>query len=457
MNKNNPQRKKKPAKKNASTNQQAGPSRTTGGKGKGKQVQPQQTTLAARTAARKTVANRKRAAGDMKYTQALHFFDAGQYEAALESLKAACMTFKTQPKYALKMAATLSKLERYDDAIDMASYAIAVQPNDTFNARLLRATIFIKDQEYDYAAADLVTCKRDKPDSQEVASAIQQLHELWDVDDEYLQKNPDEANKDIVYPDFANCTANFDLDCNSDTEESTHKGDGRVCTNYNQGMCKYGKDCYSRHSVDSRSIRDQLGRNVCIFHIIGRCHFSAGGRCWYSHSTSHLPKQGWWNDAEYVAYYRSIYDVLKTTGSNQVMDLMLGGDMNGQWRPFERRTNFAAGMQTLNQPENLRRAIYRRCEEAVAQVIGMNPKDVGRKGRNGVLGQALRYFGVGYHGQQRRSRRYEESDSDDYDYDEYGEGGYDSDGDLLQEMLSLGIKPWDEDAYDILAYLASEY
>ncbi|KAJ7068725.1 hypothetical protein C8F01DRAFT_1227725 [Mycena amicta] len=475
MNNNNPS-KKKPSgskkKKKPSQNQQGGSqtANTTyrgaggsSGKGKGKQPQQAPPTLAARTAARKVVSERKRSTADREYNKALRFFDTGEYDAALSALKDACRLFKTQPRYAMKMASTLMKLERYDDAIDMATFRIAIEPvasNDAFDARFLRATAFLKSKQFGHAAADLINCRIDKPNAAEVQAAIEELHGVWEVDDEYFEQNPDEAEKDVVYPDMATCTANYYLDCDSDTEESTHVGNGRPCGNYNKGRCTYGSRCHLRHAVDSRSIRDRLGQNVCIFSILGRCHFASGNRCWYSHSTTHLPQQGWWNNHEYVAYYCAIYDLLKTTGSNEVMDLMLGGDMNGHWLPFERHDKFLAGLETLNKPENFRRAMQRQCDELFADIIGMDAKDIGRKGHKGVLGQAQRFFGGGGGVlRSRRRARFVDSDSDEYDSGGgYGYGGYDSDDyggyyDVYEELMLQGIKPWDPEAGAALRFL----
>nr|GAT58494.1 predicted protein [Mycena chlorophos] len=337
----------------------------------------------------------------------------------------------------MKMAETFMKLGRFHDAIDMATFHIAVmRGGSTFHSRFLRANAFIQTKQYGHAAADLINCRNEDPSSTEVAASIEKLHSLWEVDDEYFDRHPEEAKKEAVYRDLAPCTANFDLDCESDTEESTHFGfgAGKPCLAYNHGYCRHGRNCRSRHAPDSRSIRDRLGHNVCVFSILGRCHFAAGSRCWYSHSTDNLPEHGWWRDPEYIKYYRTVYDILKATESTSVLDLMLGGDMNGRWLPFERRDRFAAGVATLGGSESFRSEIMDRCEQARAGLLS----------RPDLVNSQARMFGSGGLGRRR-------SDWDDYDYSDYEVYSDHSDGEfgalshMLEEMMSQGIKPWDDD------------
>ncbi|KAJ7199692.1 hypothetical protein GGX14DRAFT_661755, partial [Mycena pura] len=146
----------------------------------------------------------------------------------------------------------------------------------------------------------------------------------------------------MEYPPVTSCTANFYLDCPSDTEDSLHQGNGKPCKSYNIGRCISGKDCRGQHAGDSKSIRDRLGRNVCLLYLIDRCRFpDTPGECWYAHSRAHLPATGWWNNPKYFAYYGGMYDALKASGSHDVlMDRVLGGNMNGTWLPFEYREQF---------------------------------------------------------------------------------------------------------------------
>ncbi|KAF7294336.1 hypothetical protein HMN09_01162800 [Mycena chlorophos] len=371
--------KKKPAKK--PTNQQTGaggtgtsstqrnnggPAGQTNAKGKGKQKAPQnqrasgsgpqfvqQPSLASKVAARKAVSVRKRIVAEKEYDKALMLHDAGDYDAALSALKNACRIFKTEPKYALKMASVFMKLKRYDDAIDMATFHIAVDDNEQHIAsRFLRATAFIERGDYGKAAVDLINCKNIRPDALEVAAAIEHLHTLWDPEDDYFSRNPAEADTDVVHGDLSPCTANYDLDCESDTEESTHMGNGQACKKYNTSSCGHGSKCRMRHAVDAKSIRDKLGRNVCIFYLIDRCY--KGSACLYRHSKEHLPKLGWWANTEYVAYYRGMYDILHDNGVSD-KNMILGDVMNGRLLPFDYRTDFVnATVQSLKKTSSER-------------------------------------------------------------------------------------------------------
>ncbi|KAJ7206292.1 hypothetical protein GGX14DRAFT_643293 [Mycena pura] len=354
-------------------------------------------SLAERTRARKAVSDRKLAAAEQHYEKGVGFFGEEKYEDAVVALQDACTTFKTLPKYANKMVDAYMKLEMFDETVNLTSFLVALEPKDSFEARLIRATAFMKTEEYDSAAGDLQRCKKDKPDDVRVDAAIEELRKVWDVPFDKWDMAA------AAWPDFSPCTANFHLDCPSDTEDSKHHSSLRPCRYYNQGKCAYGAKCRNSHAADARSIRDNLGRNVCLFYLMDRCKFaSTPGECWYSHSKAHLPAAGWWNNPSYTESYRRLYDVYKSTGSNQVMDCLLGGDMNGGWRPYEQPARFELGMELMLGEDSL-------------DGIGSGSED----------------------------------DDDPYEF------GF-SRGDI-EELLCQGVKPWDDDAGAVLAALSGDW
>nr|GAT58495.1 predicted protein [Mycena chlorophos] len=464
--------KKKPAKK--PTNQQTGaggtgtsstqrnnggPAGQTNAKGKGKQKAPQkqpasgssrvslgpqfvqQASPASRATARKAVSIRKRAAAENEYDKAILLHDAGDYDAALSALKNACRIFKTEPKYALKMASVFMKLKRYDDAIDMATFHIAVDDSgEHIASRFLRATAFIERGDYGKAAVDLINCKNIRHDALEVAAAIEHLHKVWDPEDDYFSRNPAEADTDVVHGDLSPCTANYDLDCESDTEESTHMGNGQACKKYNTSSCGYGSKCRMRHAVDAKSIRDNLGRNVCIFYLIDRCY--KGSACLYRHSKENLPKLGWWAKTEYVAYYRGMYDILHDNGVSD-KNMILGDVMNGRLLPFEYRANFInAAVQSVKKTsseilpvwlENVRRGIKNDLE------LGADEDEPA--------------FFPSTRARRRYRRRTDRSSDVEYDVDDDSDEwnwssmiNGDGSGMHVSDLVMLGIRPWDADA-----------
>jgi hypothetical protein len=77
-----------------------------------------------------------------------------------------------------------------------------------------------------------------------------------------------------------------------------------TCRFYNHSGCRRGKKCLFSHAPDTRSVRDDRGRNVCLYYLIGKCKWNMF-TCIYSHSKDHLPDEykvddtsrpSWWND-----------------------------------------------------------------------------------------------------------------------------------------------------------------
>ncbi|KAH9483570.1 putative mitochondrial import receptor subunit tom70 [Psilocybe cubensis] len=91
----------------------------------------------------------------------------------------------------------------------------------------------------------------------------------------------------------------------SDTEDCEHKGNLTPCRFYNHAGCARGSQCQYSHAPDDNSIRDNLGKNVCVELLLGTCKFG-DAKCIYSHDTSFLPATGWWNDPSKVQAAREM-------------------------------------------------------------------------------------------------------------------------------------------------------
>ncbi|KAJ3996865.1 hypothetical protein F5050DRAFT_1522983 [Lentinula boryana] len=89
------------------------------------------------------------------------------------------------------------------------------------------------------------------------------------------------------------------------------------CRFYNHLGCRRGKKCLFSHAPDTRSIRDDLGKNVCLYHLIGKCKWDSFS-CIYSHSKDNLPseyiidedtsKPSWWTDSARVKVVRELVE-----------------------------------------------------------------------------------------------------------------------------------------------------
>ena len=97
----------------------------------------------------------------------------------------------------------------------------------------------------------------------------------------------EEDEEEVEYP--------FDLGEESDSEDFYHTGNGVPCKYYNHGGCARGARCRYSHAPDRKSVRDELGRNVCVYWLLGECRFGKE-RCVYAHDRTYLPPNGWWTD-----------------------------------------------------------------------------------------------------------------------------------------------------------------
>ncbi|KAL0951723.1 hypothetical protein HGRIS_008397 [Hohenbuehelia grisea] len=80
-----------------------------------------------------------------------------------------------------------------------------------------------------------------------------------------------------------------------DWRDYIHTGNEIPCQFYNHDGCNRGTDCAYSHAPDRKSVRDRLGKNVCLFYLFGGCRYGAD-KCVYSHSREQLSKH-WSQDA----------------------------------------------------------------------------------------------------------------------------------------------------------------
>nr|VWO98387.1 Protein gmr [Ganoderma boninense] len=114
-----------------------------------------------------------------------------------------------------------------------------------------------------------------------------------------------------------------EIEDESDSEDFTHLGTVISCKYYNtreEGCC-YGRRCRSRHAPDSNSVRDELGRNVCLSWLMGHCRFAVDDMCVYAHDASYLPEHGWWTDTASVERTRASFF---TAVKEEPLDLGVG-------------------------------------------------------------------------------------------------------------------------------------
>ncbi|KAF6758595.1 hypothetical protein DFP72DRAFT_807769, partial [Ephemerocybe angulata] len=189
-------------------------------------------------------------------------------------------------------------MNRWKDADWAATLALKANPKMT-KARFRRAMARKASRRWEAANADLQTIVRNDPTFKEAATELAIVLPIADRAFEQDEDDDDDYNYIVPghpgWPTPGPQNDPTEPDSDSDTEDCRHKGNGIACYFYNHSKCTRGQDCTFSHAPDDKSVRDELGRNVCIHHILGNCKFS-DAVCIYCHDKTYLPASGWWTE-----------------------------------------------------------------------------------------------------------------------------------------------------------------
>ncbi|KAJ3758825.1 hypothetical protein EV360DRAFT_43092 [Lentinula raphanica] len=384
-------------------------------------LRPREAEVEARAARRNAVDRRKREAADKIKEKGNNVFKAGKYQEAVQLYKKACSTYKPLPLYMSNLAAALLKLNRWNEAEIAADHATLVEPT-LLKAYFRRGVARRHGGKYNGAIRDFERCLKIDPncaDSKKELAATKKersAHEVDEVDDD------SDYDTKLVFdlgPDFAPERTIHVLDCPSDSEDFRHKGknkgDKLPCRYYNHDGCRFGNSCRYKHAPDDRSIRDELGRNVCLHFLINRCKFGSG--CWYAHEKLYLPSNGWWNE-ENLGGWQELYDFVKGSMPDGVFD-RIGSAMNGTADTWRIRKNLDLLMDDW---------IDAGGSDQYSDDYDEDDDDDDLY----ALGTSL--------GRGGSRRQYEE----EMEERERNLGFTDSE---VEELLCQGVKPWDDDAW----------
>ncbi|KAJ3825745.1 hypothetical protein F5880DRAFT_1550201 [Lentinula raphanica] len=298
---------------------------------------PREAEVEARAVRRKMVDRKKREAADKIKEKGNNVFKAGNYQEAVKLYKKACSTYKPLPTFMSNLAAALLKLNQWNEAEMAADHATLVEPT-LLKAYFRRGVARRRIHKYNGAIRDFERCLKMDPngaDFKNELAATKKERSAQKVEDD---DDDSDYEAKLVFglgPDFAPERTIHVLDCPSDSEDYKHKGKNKgtklACRYYNHDGCRFGNSCRYKHAPDDRSIRDELGRNVCLHFLINRCKFGSG--CWYAHEKLYLPSNGWWNE-ENLGGWQELYDFVKEDMADGVFD-RIGSAMNGTadiWR-----------------------------------------------------------------------------------------------------------------------------
>ncbi|KAF8894849.1 hypothetical protein BD779DRAFT_1503236 [Infundibulicybe gibba] len=254
------------------------------------------------------------------------FKDANYLEASRRYVQAMQLVGHT-PVLMSNMAAVHLKLEQYDIAEWAATVALLYNPHMT-KARYRRGVARSKQCDLGAAHADFETVLIEDPYCTEADQEMDNIQGQWNELEEYMDDGDIDAAgapeplrgtalEKVVKPDFDDDPWELSS-VDSDSSDCQHVGNGIPCRFYNSPTgCSRNGECRFSHAPDDKSIRDRLGRNVCIRYLFNACR--SGNTCNYSHSKTYL-KPGQWDNldnedqlAEYEAAKSQAHEIKNFT------------------------------------------------------------------------------------------------------------------------------------------------
>ncbi|RDX50681.1 hypothetical protein OH76DRAFT_1471353 [Lentinus brumalis] len=257
---------------------------------------PREAEVRARAAVRDRVKQEKTAKADKLKEEGNEFFKQEKWAKAAEKYREAAVLAGPQPIYVSNLAAALLKMEEWEAAESAASRALLHDPRH-LKSLYRRALARKARQKYMSAESDLygVLALDEKNDA--ALKELSEVQRLIDIDEE-IDELDDEEHSLLAEP--------LDVEVESDSEDASHTGNGTPCKFYNHDGCRYGSSCRFKHAPDLKSVRDELGRNVCLSWLVGECFF--GDKCVYAHDKTYLPARGWWTDEERLQQLRENFE-----------------------------------------------------------------------------------------------------------------------------------------------------
>ncbi|KAK0215077.1 hypothetical protein IW262DRAFT_1300314 [Armillaria fumosa] len=170
-------------------------------------------------------------------------------------------------------------------------------------------------------------------------------------------------------------------------------GNSIACRFYNHNGCNKGDACAYLHAADSDSIQDSCGKNVCLHFLKGYCRFS-NYKCHYSHSRDHLSQKD--------------IDTISATLASSA-------------KAAHKATKVSPNVSKTKTKKKTKKTLHSKAPTPMANWYTHN-------------------FDWDIENEM-------EERMDNYGFTE----------DDVQELLCQGIKPWDDDAMDVLAALHDYY
>lgn len=390
--------------------------------------------IAERAAKRAHQSRQKRLVAEKLREQGNQFFREQRYPEAAEKYRRAALTYGPQPIYLSNLAAALLKMQCFEQAESAADRALSFDPQ-MIKARFRRGLARREIGEYVDAILDFRSVLRQDPSS---AAAREELEKTIRI---VPQIRPIIPEDDEIHPEEDDPLD--DIMTESDSSEFEHEGNGIPCRYNNHSGCRHGSQCYFKHAPDDYSVRDELGRNVCALWILGLCQFR-DAKCYYAHDKTYLPQYGWWSNQSRVQGLKERAQLLVTYGVLSSFETreLIGGTLG------ERR-NWRLDAWALQS--------YWKGDIGASTPRGQGPSMGGKRvytdaiRRNGQLESGYRIADDDEE-QDSFDDTVEASDEDEWEERAENFGFTRSE---VSELISQGVKPWDDDAWDVLHALSN--
>ncbi|KAG6808857.1 hypothetical protein H0H92_002560 [Tricholoma furcatifolium] len=230
--------------------------------------------------------------------------------------------WSSNPEFYLKLTKAYIKCELYADAAHAATRALSFDPK-SLEARYTRGVARLEQGLLAAAKIDFETVIAHDPVHALAHTSLGRTLSLLQatkignhvLSPPPIETTPDGDPVDFSFPRYED--DKLELAEPSDTSDCNHVGNGVPCRFYNHDGCARGVACDFSHAPDEKSVRDDFGRNVCLYYLLSSCKFGEH-KCVYLHSKDALPTTyGWWNDSEQIDRVKSVMELAEKKAKEQ--------------------------------------------------------------------------------------------------------------------------------------------
>ncbi|KAG5635690.1 hypothetical protein H0H81_010393 [Sphagnurus paluster] len=255
--------------------------------------------------------------------------ESGDYAGASARFVEATTLWPSNSDFYLKLTKAYLKCELYVEAAHAATRALSFDPK-SLEARYERGVARLEQGLLPAAKTDFETVIAHNPTHALAPTSLGRVLTLLQatkigthvVSPPQADASPEGEPVDYAFPRYED--DKLELAERSDSSDCNHVGNGVPCRFYNHDGCGRGKECEFSHAPDEKSVRDDLGKNVCLYFLLSACKFG-DLKCIYSHTRDALPTtHGWWNDAEQIKRVKAVLELAEKKSKEQrALDALL--------------------------------------------------------------------------------------------------------------------------------------